>query len=389
MKKFKSLLIVLLLIIVGFSSISFATMPDFENMEKVEENDEQIITMSDKTVEFNKEFYLILNLSNISFSKFKVEITNTSKLSMDEITSNVSDLSINSVVTSFVVDKTSINLEKLGIVYTSPKEECLINFEVKITSLDETVDDLKNEQVVIQTELKTLENNLDVLNSNLEILEESLKGFEEGTEEYNNLLSKIEIEKNNITETEKSIEDKNKENEVLNDKIENFKQEELLEKTEIEVVEKSQSNESENQKNPWDDKDNMLMMEEKNKEMTNSMKEMMTKMNNLETNLKDANNTISSLTKNVTYQGSQNNYLKSLSIDCVEFKNNFKKTTLDYFSTVTSDVSKVTVNAIPEDSTAIVTIYGNTDLKEGKNKILITVTADDDSIKTYRIYITK
>ena len=116
---------------------------------------------------------------------------------------------------------------------------------------------------------------------------------------------------------------------------------------------------------------------------------MMGQVEELEGNLKEANNTINSLTTSVTYQGSQNNYLKSLSISGVDFKSSFKKTTQTYFATVDSSVDQVTVNAVAEDSSAIVTIYGNQGLVSGKNKILINVTADDGSCRTYKIYITK
>ena len=120
------------------------------------------------------------------------------------------------------------------------------------------------------------------------------------------------------------------------------------------------------------------------------MKKMMEQMTGLEKDLQNANDRISTLTQGETYKGSQNNYLKSLSITGVEFKNEFKKTTADYFARLEDDdLEKVTVNAVAEDSTAIVTIYGNTNLEDGKNKILINVTADNGAVRTYRIYLTK
>lgn len=74
----------------------------------------------------------------------------------------------------------------------------------------------------------------------------------------------------------------------------------------------------------------------------------------------------------------------------MELKNTFKKTTADYFAKLDNDdLEKVTVNATSEDSTAIVTIYGNTNLEKGQNKILINVTADNGETRTYRIYLSK
>lgn len=394
MKKTKNIFIIISLIILCLTGFSFATVPEFkpENMEQeTTENTEKVVYMSSEKVEKNKEFYLVLNLSKISFSKFKVEITNTSKLSADEVTSGVSSLSTNSVATSFEVDKTSINLEKLGIAYTAPKEACVINFNVKITSLDETEEDLKAEQLTLKTELSNLNSNLETLNETLKGLETDFEtakteGLEADSEIYKDFENQIAEAKAGIEKVKTEISSKDKENQELTNKIANFTALTLEEEVEIEVAQELSSGETEKLEF---DKEDMFKMEEKNKEMTKNMEDMMSKMGDLENNLKDANDTISSLTKTVTYQGSQNNYLESLSIDGVEFNSSFKKTTTNYFATVNKDVTKVTVKATPEDSSAIVTIYGNTDLKEGQNKILITVTADDESVRTYKIYVKK
>lgn len=400
MKKIKSSLIILLVLVL-LSNISLATVSDSEGVSLSTQintsNISKVVTISEEKIEPNKEFYLILNLSNISFTKFKVDITNTSSLSANEITTRVSSLSTNSVVTSFEVDKNSISLDKLGIVYTSPKQPCVVKFEVKITNLDETEESLKQEQLSIQTELSTLKENLEKLNETLNGLKSDFEkakteGLEENSEKYKEFETTIANAEKGIEQTESDIKTKEAEAVEIKNKIDNFK-ENILEEAEIEVT--NQINQSlsgmqeREESDAWNDKQNMLMMEEKNKEMTNSMKDMMTKMNSLETNLKDANNTISSLTKNVTYQGSQNNYLENLSIDGVTFKNSFKKTTLNYFAKVDEETEYVTVVATPEDSSAIVTIYGNTDLQKGQNKILVTVTADDESVRTYKIYVTK
>lgn len=128
-------------------------------------------------------------------------------------------------------------------------------------------------------------------------------------------------------------------------------------------------------------KDNILL-NDVNKEMS-SMKNM---LNKAQSDLQSANNTISSLSSS-TYNGSQNNYLKTLS--GVELKNEFKKTNQTYFASVGNDITKLDIKATAEDSNAKVTIYGNTDLQTGMNKILINVTSEDGSIRTYRIYVTK
>lgn len=330
-----------------------------------------IVSASSNQVNVGSEFYLILNLSNISFTKFKVDIVNTASLPMDEVTSEVSSLSSNNVATTFTVDKNSISLDKLGVVFTAPNETCKIKFDVTITSLDETADSLKEEQNLIQVEIDTLESALEILNS--ELLQ-----LTAGTEEYTSKLAEINLVSGNL-------QTKENENTELTNKIINFEAESISNELEIEVTTQKDGFEKEEFDKEEFEKEFEKEMDKSKKEMN----EMSEKMQNLQMNLDDAQSTISSLTKNVTYQGSQNNYLEDLKIVGVEFDREFKKTTDTYFATVDKTIEKVTVNATAEDSTAIVTIYGNTNLQEGKNKVLITVTADDGSTRTYKIYITK
>ena len=127
-----------------------------------------------------------------------------------------------------------------------------------------------------------------------------------------------------------------------------------------------------------------------NKENDSEMQKMKEQMSGLQKDLLNANNKITNLTQGEIYKGSQNNYLKSLSINGVELKNGFKKTTVDYFAILEKkELNEVTVNVVAEDSSAIVTIYGNTNLTEGKNKILINVIAENGDTRTYRIYLSK
>lgn len=84
---------------------------------------------------------------------------------------------------------------------------------------------------------------------------------------------------------------------------------------------------------------------------------------------------------------STDNSLKELttSIEGLEFNPN----TLVYNATVDSSVKSVNITALANDSKATVEITGNNDLKLGKNVILVKVTAEDESVKTYTINVTK
>lgn len=376
MKKVLYLLLINTIVITIFSVVYAKNIPE-TSIES-----DKIISLSSETIETNKEFYLILNLSKISYSKFKIEITNTSSLQAGEITSAVTDLSRNNIVTSFTVDKDSITLDKLGIVYISPAETSKIKFFIKITNLDENIDDYNKKLKTLEIEIEDLENNLIQLKNSLE----EIKDIE--ADEYKNLIKSIE-------EITLNINSKTQEKNDILDKINNFKQETLSEEITINVEEKEVDNDnSEKDKNPWNEKDPMLLegiMKDKDleKETDRSMKKMMEQMNNLEMDLQNANDKISSLTKNVKYQGAQNNYLSSLNISGIELKNSFKKTTTTYFAEIDSSVTSVKVNAIAEDDSSIITVYGNKDLQQGKNKIIINVTAEDGSVRTYKIYVMK
>lgn len=94
-----------------------------------------------------------------------------------------------------------------------------------------------------------------------------------------------------------------------------------------------------------------------------------------------------SSTSSVTYAGSWDNYLETLSVDGYDFTNKFNKIRDTYFITIPEDVTSVTVNADPSDSSANVAVTGNSDIPKGRSKILVSVTADDGSVRLYRIYV--
>lgn len=393
LKKIFSIFIIASIVICSYFKVNATSLPQ-DVIANTPSN--KIVSLSSQTINTKTEFYLVLNLSNITYTKFKVDITNNNSLSIDDVTENVSNLSTNNVATSFVVDKNQVTLEKLGVVYTSPEKETVVNFSVKITNLDETKEE-------IQADISEVELNISGLQDTLKSLNEILNGIEDTESDL------YVSTQSSIKEATDAITAKEQEKANLQEKLNNFS-EGTSEEASINVIEEKQEenlpsagdkenssemNDKENfpnmddMENPWGDKDSM-MSKEKEKEMNASMKKMMEQMSGLELDLQNANDRITSLTQGETYKGSQNNYLKTLSITGVEFKNEFKKTTADYFARLDDDdLEKVTVNAVAEDSSAIVTIYGNTNLKDGKNKIIINVTADNGDVRTYRIYLTK
>ena len=95
-----------------------------------------------------------------------------------------------------------------------------------------------------------------------------------------------------------------------------------------------------------------------------------------------------SVTVKAPYVASTNAYLKSLSISEGTIEPSFSKEKYEYNVSISGKNSSVTVNAKAEDSKAKVSVSGNKGLKEGKNTVSITVTAEDGKTKkTYKIIV--
>lgn len=100
-----------------------------------------------------------------------------------------------------------------------------------------------------------------------------------------------------------------------------------------------------------------------------------------------SNNTNKSTTNNTTKDS--NVYLSTLQVNKEGLTPNFNKFKTSYAITVGEDVSSLNVTATPEVATSKVSVSGNTDLKNGDNKIYVTVTAENGSKRVYTITVTK
>lgn len=87
---------------------------------------------------------------------------------------------------------------------------------------------------------------------------------------------------------------------------------------------------------------------------------------------------------------STNANLKELHLNVEGLSPAFQKTITRYNLIVGNDISQISVNAIPEEANAKVSVTGNTNLNVGVNEIKITVTAPDGkTTKSYIIEVTK
>lgn len=88
-----------------------------------------------------------------------------------------------------------------------------------------------------------------------------------------------------------------------------------------------------------------------------------------------------------------NSYIKNITVSTGifwELKPNFKPTTFEYTTTITSLYDKATVEAVPIDPTTIITGTGEYQLKTGSNVItLVATSADNASTSIYTINVIK
>ena len=112
-----------------------------------------------------------------------------------------------------------------------------------------------------------------------------------------------------------------------------------------------------------------------------------TSQNKSQVQTKQTNNQTANNIVQVTYNGSDNNYLKSLSISGYKLNKTFSKDNSTYFVTVPDNTKKLTIKATADNSNSIVKINGNDKLSSGLNKILITVYAENGNTRVYRIYV--
>lgn len=86
---------------------------------------------------------------------------------------------------------------------------------------------------------------------------------------------------------------------------------------------------------------------------------------------------------------STNKNLSSLKVTPSGLTPEFDANTTQYAMTVGSNIDKLDIEAIAEDEKAKVEITGNEELKLGDNIIKIAVTAEDGTVRTYMITVTK
>ena len=281
----------------------------------------------------------------------------------------------------------------ISFVYAENEQDEIVfakNSEVDITENIEII--LNIEKIEYSNFLVTVESDLDM--DQLEETDEL-----EVTKNSDNV--QINIDKETTTLNQLTLSYKIPENYNIGDNIvfnisikNNESEEEILKVVEIKIVDKTEENNELNEITPSNNNENVnVNVHDRNINNENNEKEQV--QDNFSQNVKMSTQSSFSNGTNerqnaetITYNGSSNNYLSDLYVTGYDFTESFNKDNETYFLTVNNDVSSLTTVAVPEEEKSTVKIYGNEEINVGTNKILVTVTAEDGSIRNYRIYVT-
>lgn len=286
-------------------------------------------------VAIGEKIKMTVNIDKVKYENFQFNLQSDCNISNLEINEN--DVSIKKEKNEIImnINKNTSKLKTIDLYYEIP-ENLQVNDTIKFKGTVTCLDEKENEEN--QNEIENNDESMDIENES-ETIEIEVKI----------------IEKNND-------EKKDNEKEEKQNREETFAQ---------------------NNKEKISDQMNMDKNIKMNSNISNLAKE-----KNFEVSGKSIS-TENIQSEIVTYNGSENNYLKELAIENYSLNKAFTKENSTYFITVSDDINSLNITANAEEDTAIVCIYGNENLNKGTNKILISVTAENGNIRNYRIYVTK
>lgn len=320
----KKVLSILIIVVVAFWTI----YNSISLANTTVDNEKSFISVNNTDISLGENLLINLNMSKINYENFKVDIT--SNIQMDGIT--MTDDSIDGAEVSvnnneemtLTGNKTTMNVEQVTLKYVIPNN-VTVGSKIVITAKLTNVDDLAAEAITKEITINVVENqnNDNTVNNNI--------GDNTGT--------------NNIQEGSVSQD----------------------------IPKAAQST-------------GMTSSEMQGTTMQGVESSVSTKTSST-TGIMSGSSSSSTQEEEVVYNGSNDNYLSSLSISGYDLNTDFNKTNKTYFITA-KDTSSLNISATTETSSATVKVYGESELKEGTNKILVSVTAENGNVRTYRIYVT-
>lgn len=316
--------IIILLIVIGIQ-ISYA-IPGQNN------NSNSFFSVNKERIEQKGTLRLIFELNKIEYDNFKIVLNSNIDNSQIQVNNNVTvQEESNAVVVE--IDKTKMNFNSIEMSYVVP-EDTPVNSQIQLSAKVTVIEE--NQEKIVLEECK-----------NVIVIEESENKEQEQEQNENN----------------KQPEDNNKDN---SNKPSDF-------------------NNNNNNKNNND----FMANTEKIGSSSNKQISASNYPTSNGTTSNSENSSMGQLSKSVetaVYNGSNNNYLEELKVEGAELNTSFSKENTTYFITVTNTDS-LNITATAEDSSAKVYITGNDSIKEGTNKVLISVTAENGETRYYRIFV--
>lgn len=357
----KKLLISILILAVTIPVFSYAiSMPNVQNSA--------FLSCEETEAVQGEKVVLSLNLDLIKYDNFEFTLTadeGIENVSLEEKNINIETDSDGLKLTA---NKADINVKQFGLYYQIP-EEARVGTEINLIG---TLKENKSETV-----------------ENEEVEEEKIEATDKQEEaKREEVIDEADMKVEEQSKSEDSKKEQATEKESIQNLVEN-KEENVVEEVTITitVVEKKEENKQETL-----EKDTLTKEpNENNKTNTEALKteqSVVAGMQTVQTKTVSSNIQSSTATTN-TYNGESNNYLETLEVDGQSFYPAYTKTNTTYFLEVENTVTELDITAEAEDYSAKVRIYGNTELKVGENKVLISVTAENGEVKTYRIYVTR
>lgn len=347
-KKVFIFLVVILFIFCNFLAIVYAD----ENKGKID-----FFSANKTEVTIGETVELKIDLDKISFDNFNFVLsTDVANININDIytDNNNLDTEINDDnELSITVDKTKTNVNQIKLFYKIPEDvkigdQINLTAEISRINVEENTENEINNEIVVNQVLN------EVINNNESNQEEN---------QINQIVLTIVEEGNNDDNEELGNKDENKD-ETMNNQQEDFNNE------------------------PNSNKENNSQKIE-NANLSNNEVNQYSNKTSIVSNMSVTSQNSKSSETVVTYNGSQNNYLENLIVDGYELNNSFTKENSTYFVSVDEDTTSIDVSAEAEEDLATVCIYGNDNLKEGINKVLISVTSESGEVRNYRIYVEK
>lgn len=386
MKKGVKLSLVILIIVALLIPITVS----YANMQKLEQQkEESFFEIETKEVSKNEKIEMTLNLSAIKYEKSIFELQSDYDIedveidTNDQIDESELDIEKDSNEITIEIDKQATNLSAITFYYQIPESVQVgdtIKFKATLTN--------------VETETKNTDENTNEATTNASNTVASEPSNTVSSNVITNEQTTNAVNTNTVnTETKGS-------NNVATEQ-----QTQTIE-LEVTIVESSETDtEKENAEDNKSNGMNIVGNNGQNGEINGfstqeGSQEFSTSSNNMQEGAGSTEVSVTSISatsttmsnsqteETVTYNGSCNNYLSSLVIDGYSLNKEFAKDNSTYFITTSDDITSLNITATAEDDDATVCIYGNSELSEGTNKILISVTAENGSVRSYRVYVT-